>query len=1277
MLALVLELELSDVLYLSSKSVTTNAYAFTGDGNGNFECIQLVPKEYTPAMSQYFSSDIWIQNNEIDFALHQAASKRLDDMIEKYGKDRFEIELDAFRHLQDVTQQICPKHARFPCASNGTLDLVGSNCYERDEGCGHACIDAVSEMTRGAVHSFTGEINTIVRNIEARLQLPQHLVSKEADHVSKYHVSNESSSINEPEQGGNRNESHDEKLAWLLSFPNSGTTYTHEVVSKIAEVRVATNYGKECLCIETASNQYNQSYLCANEDREKRLCRSVLSRPGPYWLRTDLRHPKTGFALVKTHCGGYSFYVESDESLISREQYIDECSLVLSDINERISYADDTSLIQRAVHIFRDPFDNIVSRFHHWRQSAMNGSARGLYAKNRAGFRMFCQSQANKTVELDTLHMLHDETFKDVPCYFDFIKYIHWHNLACKLQEDFKIPWLAVHYESYGTNWNETMTSLLDFLELPPLNFINDFQRGKRYRHYYTQHEVRAIESMLKKLASKQTWAHLKHYFLDELQENLSTQEIIDVPAVPLCTFEMIHEAFKVKDALRNASQGCWRAQDEILRIPPSAIMNREKMRFIGRGSKGVVHEAILKLNADNDKACACAIKTDKCQNHVTNERFVSCIHPDAVQMAGTESFMQSEYIGAMVFAASRKVDVDLNGLLSTWGVIVEESSKPHEIRGAIMPILNFETLEHIAKSSDSNYNQRKKLPDAMSQVEVARWIKPVVEALSFVEELGLSFQDVKEKNIGVLQDSPEEHAFVFDNTFLSFLDGDSCKFDGSMRAACNFCVEDIPLPKHRQPNYTKEMIRRKDGHGIISMILNLLSPIPTHTNSSELSRSLDQLLFSGVDFKLNTVLRILEATDPYLVPHVLLNETSDETSANMDFQQFRISEVHVGSRQIDENECAATREGNVSSWLPFTVLPNVVEKIPIAVENDGKNHLLLTFEAIRLWEKGHNYSEFSLDTRTKVLHDGSFLSILPVGESQIFNSSSLSSPALTVKLKPRYQRDWLEHVIELPIHLSSYQNGDFYVANNGTVTMVIDTCMNEVQTPGGGQAQRCFTILEASRGDDGNYAAWSIVGKENILAVPMNCSIDPMDPHFACPCNIEEPTIWYDKPMGRWRMLFSQYPSLMIDGRCVLDRDKEYRYIGGYAESLGSSASGHWRYDYFRSGYSSDLRFSPVAGERAVEVKNLGLRRRPRVVLNPDDGGLDGGYLVNEICSKGHEDCFAVIQEVSRSKMDELENNSGTIFVVYHAETIYPIYPLGIGELGIARAHHTARLFD
>jgi hypothetical protein len=80
------------------------------------------------------------------------------------------------------------------------------------------------------------------------------------------------------------------QIAWLMSFPNSGTSYTSKLIRHVSLTRTASNYGNE-------------------ERAAVGLSRAVFDdQPtGPFWQDMHI-HPEytlpQNYALTKTHCGG-------------------------------------------------------------------------------------------------------------------------------------------------------------------------------------------------------------------------------------------------------------------------------------------------------------------------------------------------------------------------------------------------------------------------------------------------------------------------------------------------------------------------------------------------------------------------------------------------------------------------------------------------------------------------------------------------------------------------------------------------------------------------------------------------------------------------------------------------------------------------------------------------------------------------------------------------------------------------------------------------------------
>jgi Sulfotransferase domain len=181
--------------------------------------------------------------------------------------------------------------------------------------------------------------------------------------------------------------------------------------------------------------------------------------------------------------------------------------------------------LAKAIHLIRDPFDNIVSRYHLERQ--FPGRTAKNFDKSREGFRAYCASVEN-------LHDLSEKKFSfldadilqlmsAVPCHEDFLRYVEWHNLAFMTAADLELETYVMHYEWFTTRYNATTMELLDFLELQQRAEPTPFLPGRSY-NYYTIDERAAVKDAFELMASPQTWSHLAHYFDNNIENVAAVQ---------------------------------------------------------------------------------------------------------------------------------------------------------------------------------------------------------------------------------------------------------------------------------------------------------------------------------------------------------------------------------------------------------------------------------------------------------------------------------------------------------------------------------------------------------------------------------------------------------------------------------------------------------------------------------------------------------------------------------------------------------------------------------
>jgi len=150
-LQLLLGLSTSDILYLDAKSSTPTDKSTGFDAGGyKGKCTRLQPKIITKGMRQFLrESPEWRARVEWDKQLYRAANQSLDMTINALGKQKFQQELERFRHTRAIAQHQCVPITKFPCseARNGKSPLRHNqtDCLWKDSGCGSDCLDGIAE----------------------------------------------------------------------------------------------------------------------------------------------------------------------------------------------------------------------------------------------------------------------------------------------------------------------------------------------------------------------------------------------------------------------------------------------------------------------------------------------------------------------------------------------------------------------------------------------------------------------------------------------------------------------------------------------------------------------------------------------------------------------------------------------------------------------------------------------------------------------------------------------------------------------------------------------------------------------------------------------------------------------------------------------------------------------------------------------------------------------------------------------------------------------------
>ena len=104
------------------------------------------------------------------------------------------------------------------------------------------------------------------------------------------------------------------------------------------------------------------------------------------------------------------------------------------------------------MHVIKDSFGNIVSRFHHEYKSLVqkfDSKDKSPHNYDKEGFQEYCKDEDTKylddekTVFSQRIHLIS----KHVPCHADFYRYLQWHNLAIEVAEKLKVESHVINYE--------------------------------------------------------------------------------------------------------------------------------------------------------------------------------------------------------------------------------------------------------------------------------------------------------------------------------------------------------------------------------------------------------------------------------------------------------------------------------------------------------------------------------------------------------------------------------------------------------------------------------------------------------------------------------------------------------------------------------------------------------------------------------------------------------------------------------------------------------------
>ncbi|GKY94055.1 hypothetical protein MPSEU_000372100 [Mayamaea pseudoterrestris] len=300
-------------------------------------------------------------------------------------------------------------------------------------------------------------------------------------------------------------------IALLMSFPNSGTSFTIHMTREASNTTTATNYALEGDIRNKPSVPVYKGSIGSQGPWLELISNREMSIPPRY-------------ILTKTHCKGFCSgrVCGADKTIQTVRSFAIGCLSGTRAIEtnrglEKVEITYDAKLVGKAIHIFRHPLDNIVARFHleyNVQRARGNTAFTDAFTKDENGFKRWCRLEDTNRSLL--AHRLIDKRLRQVmaaiPCFNDFYRYIQWHNLAFSVSHDLNLPTMILHYDNYSKDFEATRDNLLNWLELPRVANGVKFHDGKVYRSYYTLEEKQAIHAFIREFSSAETWKHLINY---------------------------------------------------------------------------------------------------------------------------------------------------------------------------------------------------------------------------------------------------------------------------------------------------------------------------------------------------------------------------------------------------------------------------------------------------------------------------------------------------------------------------------------------------------------------------------------------------------------------------------------------------------------------------------------------------------------------------------------------------------------------------------------------
>lgn len=314
-------------------------------------------------------------------------------------------------------------------------------------------------------------------------------------------------------------------IIWLLAFPQSGAAFIMHVIHQVTQTATATNYGHVIMDKKGAvhMNEHDsvrvyddvvRRGMIEDEDKQKNT-----PRGGPSLFTGNLYPPPKKHLLTWVAGDGACQTCHPRSYMYNFVRFREYCwrgTIMKDGAQQLITY--NPNLVKGAVHLYRDPFDNIVLRFWAAREDAERDKKNTFlkrYSPDVDGFHKWCSDRDAEYLKLERA-WYGDEVFSaadGVICRQDFYKLIMYHNNAVRVRRSFRLETLLLKFEDFYESYFRTIGVLVKFLDLdvvdkaPPRHIQVGFSR-----HYFTKEQRDASFRFMKEIAFPEVKIILNEY---------------------------------------------------------------------------------------------------------------------------------------------------------------------------------------------------------------------------------------------------------------------------------------------------------------------------------------------------------------------------------------------------------------------------------------------------------------------------------------------------------------------------------------------------------------------------------------------------------------------------------------------------------------------------------------------------------------------------------------------------------------------------------------------